>query len=358
MTTPILISNKNSQIHIDIMAAGSRDHPPMLATVLRKPTTATEEVVPAYTITETYKNTTPEKCAYFDAKGEYQNEVNEIRAKKLARNANTLALVVATQHYLEYYNQAPKPHKSIAPSLRQITSSNSHATTRGKGKEVVKPATPPSESASEEDSDEEQTQRDKQIHKRLALIEKHFKDMYKPISNNLRTSSKTKNKNMDNTLRSGNDRNTGQFVWLDDTDEEPDEQELEAHYIYMATIQEVSTAESGPTSNTEPLEKVHTDNKYNVFANDQEHIDPLKNINDTSLMETVDSNTTLDSSNMCNNAFENDQNANDQEDERVSKSALAKSNDIRDRCRSALHNQEIELEKYKSIKIVKLKRKC
>ncbi|GKG31857.1 hypothetical protein Tco_0426807, partial [Tanacetum coccineum] len=55
-------------------------------------------------------------------------------------------------------------------------------------------------------------QRDKQIHKRLALIEKHFKDIYKPISNNLRTSSNTRNKNMDTTPRYGNDRNTGQFM--------------------------------------------------------------------------------------------------------------------------------------------------
>ncbi|GJR35912.1 hypothetical protein Tco_1211596 [Tanacetum coccineum] len=109
-------------------------------------------------------------------------------------------------------------------------------------------------------------------------------------------------------------------------------------------------------------------------------------INDTSLMEKVDSNTTPDLSDMCNNEFEDDQNADDHEDERVvlanlianlkldidenktvqkqlrklnatlthepneCKSALAKSNDIRDRCRSALHHHEIKLEKYKSYK--------
>ncbi|GKG44668.1 hypothetical protein Tco_0486106, partial [Tanacetum coccineum] len=31
--------------------------------------------------------------------------------------------------------------------------------------------------------------------------------------------------------------NAEQGDWLDDTDEEPDEQELEAHYMYMAKIQ-------------------------------------------------------------------------------------------------------------------------
>ncbi|GKG30122.1 hypothetical protein Tco_0420020, partial [Tanacetum coccineum] len=41
-----------------------------------------------------------------------------------------------------------------------------------------------------------------------------------------------------------------------DNDEEPDEQELEAHYMYMAKIQEVLTAESGPTFDVESLEKI------------------------------------------------------------------------------------------------------
>ncbi|GKG00455.1 hypothetical protein Tco_0302145 [Tanacetum coccineum] len=38
-----------------------------------------------------------------------------------------------------------------------------------------------------------------------------------------------------------------QSDWLEDTDEEIDEQELEAHYSYMAKIQEV------PTSQTQEL---------------------------------------------------------------------------------------------------------
>ncbi|GKC30691.1 hypothetical protein Tco_1037985 [Tanacetum coccineum] len=45
-----------------------------------------------------------------------------------------------------------------------------------------------------------------------------------------------------------------QADWLEDTDEEIDEQELEAHYSYMAKIQEVSPAESSSTDT--PLEQV------------------------------------------------------------------------------------------------------
>ncbi|GJU61350.1 hypothetical protein Tco_1243185, partial [Tanacetum coccineum] len=36
-----------------------------------------------------------------------------------------------------------------------------------------------------------------------------------------------------------------QSDWLADTEEEIDEQELEAHYSFMAKIQEVPTADSG-----------------------------------------------------------------------------------------------------------------
>ncbi|GKE87676.1 hypothetical protein Tco_1565151 [Tanacetum coccineum] len=237
-------------MHNNIMAVGSKDHPPMLATwryvqwesrflryvntesnkqelkqcifdglyvmikviVLAKPATTTQEAVPEHTVPETYGNTTLEKHACIDAKDEainmtlsgirddiyftvdscttakemwiaierlnklevasmqvnvqflqqlqqewsrfvtvvkqtsdldtisyhklfvilkqYQNEVNDIRAEKIARNANPLALVAATQ--------------------------------QNKGKEIVKPITPPPESASNENNDEH-AQRDKQI---------------------------------------------------------------------------------------------------------------------------------------------------------------------------------------------------
>ncbi|GKG39293.1 hypothetical protein Tco_0463438 [Tanacetum coccineum] len=57
--------------------------------------------------------------------------------------------------------------------------------------------------------------------------------------------------------------------------------------------------------------------KYNVFAVETQHSEQPKNMNNTSLMEKVDSNTTPDSSDMCNNEFKDDQNAVECEDERV-----------------------------------------
>nr|GFA33653.1 hypothetical protein [Tanacetum cinerariifolium] len=49
------------------------------------------------------------------------------------------------------------------------------------------------------------------MQKNLALIAKYFKKIYKPTNNNLRTSSNSKNKNVDTTPRFKNDNQSGQF---------------------------------------------------------------------------------------------------------------------------------------------------
>nr|GFB64698.1 hypothetical protein [Tanacetum cinerariifolium] len=126
-----------------------------------------------------------------------------------ARNANPLALIPTVQASQDPYYQTSRSHKSSAPSLKPLIPSRFHTTTRNKGKEIAKPITPPSEIASEEDSDPEQAQRDKDMQKNLALIVKYFKKIYKPTNNNLRTSSNSKNKNVDTTLRYNNDNHSG-----------------------------------------------------------------------------------------------------------------------------------------------------
>ncbi|GJW93311.1 retrovirus-related pol polyprotein from transposon TNT 1-94 [Tanacetum coccineum] len=363
-------------MHNDIIAAGSEtvhlclqqgDMPSPYViteiTIPAKPATETEEAVPTHNVPKTYKNTSPENHAYFDDEAEAihmilsgigddiysivdactttkdmwvaierlqqgeslnkqdvktnmfwecgkfisrdgelvksyysrlynmmseMNKVNKICAEKIAMNANPLALVVAAQHYLEYHNQATKPHKPIAPSSRQITSSKSHATTRNKGKEVVKPITPPSKSTFEEDSDEEQGFR------RMA------KECWKP-------------------------------------------KQVKDYVYHKEKMMLCKHEEKGP------LEKLQFDDDYNVFTNERQHFEQPESINDTYVVEKIDSNVIPDSSDMCDNGGHDDQKAEEYDDERC-KSALEESNDIRDRCRSALHHQEIELEKYKKYK--------
>ncbi|GKB41484.1 retrovirus-related pol polyprotein from transposon TNT 1-94 [Tanacetum coccineum] len=272
---------------------------------------------------------------------EYQKEVNEIHAEKIAKNANLLALVAAAQQYLDTYYQAPKPHRSYAPSTKTSPSTRSHATTRHKGKKIAKPITPPSESASEEDSDPKQAQRDTDIQKNLTLIAKYFKKIYKPTKNNLRTSSNTKNKNVDTTQRYVNENQTKKFgyqrtvtivgpretVGSQDTNEEIDKQELEAHYNFMAKIQEADQntkeCDDERTMLTNLIQNLKLDTDENKKIQKQ-----LKKAN-TSLSHELQE---------CKSALEE------------CKSSLEKSNRTRDRYLGALHDKEVELEKYKIFK--------
>ncbi|GJR42597.1 hypothetical protein Tco_1310700 [Tanacetum coccineum] len=94
--------------------------------------------------------------------------------------------------------------------------------------------------------------------------------------------------------------------WLAGHGERLDEQELEAHYSYMAKIQEVPNADSG--TDAEPLEQVQYDTDDNVFANDIQHFDQSESISNTCAVETDDSNVTPDSPDMCDNDIQDVQN--------------------------------------------------
>nr|GEZ33110.1 hypothetical protein [Tanacetum cinerariifolium] len=157
-------------------------------------------------------------------------------------------------------------------------------------------------SASEEDNDLEQAQRDKDMKKSITLIAKKPKRA-KDYSyyNEKMMLCKQEEK--------GVPLCADQSDWLHDTGDEPDEQELEAYYLYMTKIQEVldvSDDNSEPTYDAKPLEKVQSKDDYNVFANDRHHSEQLESINDTYVVEPIDSLVIPDSSNMCNNEFDDD----------------------------------------------------
>nr|GEU39030.1 copia protein [Tanacetum cinerariifolium] len=443
-----------NQMHNDIMTAGSKDRPLMLAierypqwcsrflryidtrpnsealrkyilsgpykptTVLVQAVEATDDspAIPEHTKVETLMNMSPENKAHFLAEKEaihliltgirdkiystvdtcqttlemfvmivkqqhkldevsfhklidilkkYQNEVNELCTERLARNANPLVLVATTQANQDPYYQTSRSHKSHAPSSKPSITTKSHTTTRHKGKEIAKLITHLFKTTSKEDSDHEQAKRDKDMKNNLALIVKYFKKIYKPTNNNLRTSSNSRNKNVDTTPRFKNDNQSGQFRnqrmmnvararekpkrvkdsachkekmllckkakqgvalqaehydWLADTDEEVDEQELEAHYSYMAKIQEVPTANSGTDS--ELVEQVQNDARYNVFANDLQHSEQSESVSNTCLVEMDDSNVIPNSPDMCEDDIQNDQNDVESNDERVTPANL------------------------------------
>nr|GFC27100.1 integrase, catalytic region, zinc finger, CCHC-type, peptidase aspartic, catalytic [Tanacetum cinerariifolium] len=121
---------------------------------------------------------------------------------------------------------------------------------------------------------DDEMSKDKEIDKLMALISLSFKKIYKPTNNNLRTFSNTSRANRDNSprisIRTGyNNQRIGNVVgaretveqadWRDDTDDKPEDQKLEAHYMYMAQIQEVTpdaADNSGPIFDNEPLQKL------------------------------------------------------------------------------------------------------
>nr|GFC25432.1 hypothetical protein [Tanacetum cinerariifolium] len=95
--------------------------------------------------------------------------------------------------------------------------------------------------------------------------------------------------------------NAGQADWRDDTDDdELEDQELEAHYIYMAQLQEVSSdaADSGPIFDDEPLQKVSNGDHYNMFAMESEHTEQSESVHDTYPIEQDAQNVIIDSLDM------------------------------------------------------------
>ncbi|GJT74980.1 hypothetical protein Tco_1041705 [Tanacetum coccineum] len=247
----------------------------------------------------------------FDILKQYQNEVNDIRADRIAKSANPLALLAAAQPYSDNYYQAPKPQRTNTTS----------SSTRLK------------------DSDPEQAQRDKDMQKNLALLEKNKTEDTTPRYNNDNQSLQFGNQRtmtvdgaretvgsqecrkpkrvkdysyhkekmmMCKQAEHGVPLQVEQADWLADTDEEIDEQELEAHYSFMAKIQEVLPEESCSTE--QPLEQ------------------QLKKANASLTQEMEEYKTNIDKTNR----------------------ALRETTSCRDSCLIALQNKQNEFEKYKA----------
>nr|GFC15590.1 hypothetical protein [Tanacetum cinerariifolium] len=108
--------------------------------------------------------------------------------------------------------------------------------------------------------------------------------------------------------------NVEQADWRDDTDDDDlEDQELEAHYMYMAQLQEVSpdAADSGPIFDDESLQKVSNDAHYNVFAMESKHPEQSESVHDTYPINQDAHNVIIDSLDMSYNREEINQNDDD-----------------------------------------------
>nr|GEZ35011.1 hypothetical protein [Tanacetum cinerariifolium] len=164
--------------------------------------------------------------------------------------------------------------------------------------------------------DDDETSKDKKIDKLIALISLSFKKIYKPTNNNLRTSSNTSRTKQDNSPKINrsagykNQRN-GNVAGARET--VGSSVELEAHYMYMAQLQEVSPdpADSGTIFDDEPVQNVSNDDHYNVFAMKSTHPEQSKSMHDTYPIEQDAQNVIINSLDMNYDREEIDQNDDD-----------------------------------------------
>nr|GEU32855.1 retrovirus-related Pol polyprotein from transposon TNT 1-94 [Tanacetum cinerariifolium] len=272
MTTPNATSLTDSQMHNNIMAAGSRDHPLMLApgrypqwrSLHAVEATDDSPAVPEHTTVETPMNMSLENKAHFQA------EKEAIHLILTGIRDDIYSTVDACQTVLEMWEAIER----LQQGQRLISSTTSAIMV--------------------EDNDPEQAQKDKDMQKNLALIAKYFKKIYKPTNNNLRTSSNSK-------------RN--EYGLFAKECRKPKKVKDSAYH------KEKMLLYSGTDS--EPVEQVQNDAGYNVFANVPQHSDQSELVSNTCLVETNDSNVIPDSPDMCEDDIQNDQNDVESDDERV-----------------------------------------
>nr|GEX74507.1 hypothetical protein [Tanacetum cinerariifolium] len=132
--------------------------------------------------------------SYYSRMAKHPFEVNEIKAERIARVANPLALV-AQQHPV--YHPQNHPTQYTQNSLTR----SQQAATRNKEKAIVNSPQPIYDQEPSMVVEDDEISKNKEIDKLMALISLSFKKIYKPTNNNLRTSSNTSRTNQDNSLR-------------------------------------------------------------------------------------------------------------------------------------------------------------
>ncbi|GJU21385.1 hypothetical protein Tco_1154727 [Tanacetum coccineum] len=166
-----------------------------------------------------------------------------LRAERLARTANLLALVAQQQPV--YHPQNHPTHYTHNSSTR-----SQQAATRNRGKAIVNSPPPTYDQEPEMVAEDDalgtryDNQRAVNVVEARENVGMHF--------------SQDGKKQLCKQEQAYFSINQKQANWRDDTDDEPEDHELEAHYLYMAQIQEVTpdaADNSRPIFDAEPLQK-------------------------------------------------------------------------------------------------------
>ncbi|GKD62857.1 hypothetical protein Tco_1304965, partial [Tanacetum coccineum] len=324
-------------MHNNIMAAGSRDRPPMLAT-------------------GRYAQWRSRFLRYIDTRP----NGDALRKCILTDNGQgmltPLALVATAQTFQTLITNI-KISQIIKNQHPSFTPTSSHATTKTQRQSDSKQSHN-HRVASEEDSDPEQAQKDKEMQKNLALIAKYdnrlgqFWDIEEwtvvgareTVDGSSCASSGIQCFNCKDLVIIYKGKKIAKPITppseSDSKEEDNDEQELGAHYNYIAKIQEVPNEDSG--TDAEPLEQddqndAECDNERaalaNLIANLKLDVDNNKKIQ----KQLKKANATLAQElTKCKSILAE------------TSRTLGESNSIRDSCLVALQNKHTEFERYKA----------
>ncbi|GJW20249.1 gag-pol polyprotein [Tanacetum coccineum] len=274
----------------------------------------------------------------YDILKQHQNEVNEIRAERLARTANPLALVAQQQPV--YHPQNHPTHYTHNSSSRQP-----QAATRNRGKAIVSSSTSTYDQAPIMVDADDEMSKEKEIDKLMALISLSFKKIYKPTNNNLINSSNTSRANQDNSPRI--DKGTGydnqramnvvgaranvgtqvvqqsgiqcynckEYGHVARECQKPKRAKDAAYHREKMLL--CKQEEARTTFDDEPMQKVHNnDDDYNVFAIESQHPEQHEYVIDTYPVEQVKQNIIFNSLDMCYDREQDDQDDDDLANER------------------------------------------
>nr|GEV09102.1 hypothetical protein [Tanacetum cinerariifolium] len=330
----------SNTLHNAIMEAGSKDRPPMLAPgnyvqwksrIKRYIDTKPNHELIHYCLTspsyelgwkdkevpisegspitrserlqETYKNVSQEIRDQLNAKAKAVESINvqDLETNYIGNLENShLKMCKVTNHQVNV---------EFLLQLQPEWQRSQQAATRNRGKAIVNSPQPIYDQEPSMVAEDDETSKDKEIDKLMALISLSFKSAgyENQRIGNVAGARETVGSTMvhKSGIQCYNCKEFGH--------EAREYQELEAHYMYMAQLQEVSpdAANSGPIFDTEPLQNVSNDDHYNVFAIESAHPEQSKSVLDTYLIEQDAHNVIIDSLDMSYNREEIDQNDDD-----------------------------------------------
>ncbi|GJX41148.1 putative ribonuclease H-like domain-containing protein [Tanacetum coccineum] len=191
----------------------------------------------------------------FDILKQYQKEVNELRAERMAKNANPLSLCLLLHNTLqEPILSSSKSHKSYAHQHQKLTSQRSDPEQAQRDKDMQKNfgshCKVLQENLQSLNQQQPQTSLITPETRMWILLQgqqvwdtvhncKEFGHYAKECRKPKRVKDSTYHKEkmlLYKQAKKGVQLEAEQSDWLADTDEEIDKQELEAHYSYMAKI--------------------------------------------------------------------------------------------------------------------------